>query len=109
MRRSTERILVTHVGALPAPDDVWAQPNVTDKRLRDAVAAVVDFQKRAGVDFVNEGELTKGGHWTQYISARLGGFTPAGARGGLGTLLTSSADWVEFADFYRVKIGRAHV
>jgi len=104
MRRNTDKILVTHVGALPAPEDVWAQPDVSDQRLREAVAAVVDFQTRAGVDFINEGELTKGGHWTQYISARLGGFEPAGNRGGLGTLLTSSADWVEFGDFYRVNL-----
>jgi 5-methyltetrahydropteroyltriglutamate--homocysteine methyltransferase len=104
MRRSTDKILTTHVGALPAPDDVWAQPDVSDQRLRDAVAAVCDFQIRAGVDFINEGELTKGGHWTQYISARLGGFEPAGERGGLGKLLMSSADWVEFADFYRVNL-----
>ena len=104
MRRSSDKILVTHVGALPAPDDVWAQPNVTDARLRQAVTEVVDFQVRAGVDFVNEGELTKGGHWTQYISGRLGGFEPAGRRGGLGTLLTSSADWKEFDDFYRVNM-----
>lgn len=104
MRRSTNKILVTHVGALPAPEDVWAQPNVSDERLRDAVNAVCEFQIRAGVDFINEGELTKGGHWTQYISARLGGFEPAGKRGGLGTLLTSSADWVEFGDFYRVNL-----
>lgn len=104
MRRSTDKILVTHVGALPAPEDVWAQPDVSDQRLREAVAAVVDFQTRAGVDFINEGELTKGGHWTQYISARLGGFEPAGNRGGLGTLLTSSADWAEFDDFYRVNL-----
>jgi 5-methyltetrahydropteroyltriglutamate--homocysteine methyltransferase len=104
MRRSTERILTTHVGALPAPADVWAQGDVNDKRLHEAVAAVCDFQLRAGMDFINEGELTKGGHWTQYISARLGGFEPARERGGLGKLLMSSADWVEFADFYRDRL-----
>lgn len=104
MRRSSERILTTHVGALPAPEDVWAHHDVSDRRVREAVAAVLDFQVRAGVDFVNEGELTKGGHWTQYISARLGGFEPAGEHGGLGKLLMSSADWVDFADFYRVNL-----
>jgi 5-methyltetrahydropteroyltriglutamate--homocysteine methyltransferase len=106
MRRSTEKILTTHVGALPAPEDVWAHPDVSDERLREAVAAVCDFQVRAGVDYINEGELTKGGHWTQYISARLGGFEPAGEQGGLGRLLMSSADWVEFDDFYRVNLER---
>ena len=104
MRRSTDRILSTHVGALPAPDDVWANLEVSDERLREAVSAVCDFQNRAEIDFINEGEVTKGGHWTQYISARLGGFEPAGERGGLGRLLTSSRDWAEFDDFYRVNL-----
>ena len=104
MRRSTDRILTTHVGALPAPEDVWAHLDVSDERLREAVAEVCDLQIRAGVDFINEGELTKGGHWTQYIRNRLGGFEPAGEKGGLGRLLMSSADWVEFDDFYRVNL-----
>ena len=104
MKRSSDRILVTHVGALPAPDDVWANPEATDDRVREAVDEVCDMQTRAGVDYINEGELTKGGHWTQYISARLGGFEPSGKQGGLGELLLSSRDWMEFDDFYRVNL-----
>ena len=100
MRRSTDRILTTHVGALPAPDDVWAQLDVTDQRLGDAVNEVCNMQMRAGVDFINEGELTKGGHWTQYLAARLGGYEPAAERGALVKLLMSSADWVDFDAFY---------
>ena len=65
MRRSTDRILTTHVGALPAPLDVWAKLDVSDERLQEAVAEVCDAQRSAGVDFINEGELTKGGHWTE--------------------------------------------
>jgi len=100
MRRSTERVLTTHVGALPAPHDVWARLDVDEERLRTAVNEVCDAQRRAGVDFINEGELTKGGHWTQYIASRLGGYEPAGHPGALGELLMSSTDWVEFRDFY---------
>jgi 5-methyltetrahydropteroyltriglutamate--homocysteine methyltransferase len=100
MRHSTERILTTHVGALPAPHDVWARRDVEEQRLREAVAEVCDAQRRAGVDFINEGELTKGGHWTQYIAGRIGGYEPAGHPGALGELLMSSTDWVEFRDFY---------
>jgi 5-methyltetrahydropteroyltriglutamate--homocysteine methyltransferase len=100
MRRSTDRILTTHVGALPAPDDVWAQLEVSDERLGEAVTEVCNMQTSAGVDFINEGELTKGGHWTQYLAARLGGYEPASERGGLGKLLMSSADWVDFDEFY---------
>ena len=100
MRRSTDRILTTHVGALPAPPDVWARLDVDEARLRAAVVDVCDAQRDAGVDFINEGELTKGGHWTEYLAARLGGYEPAGHPGALGELLLSSTDWVEFRDFY---------
>jgi len=100
MRRSTDRILTTHVGALPAPHDVWAHPDVTDERLAAAVAEVCDLQRQAGIDFINEGELTKGGHWTEYLASRLGGYEPAGHPGALGELLLSSTDWVDFRDFY---------
>jgi 5-methyltetrahydropteroyltriglutamate--homocysteine methyltransferase len=100
MRRSTDRILTTHVGALPAPHDVWARPDVAEERLAAAVAEVCDRQRNVGIDFINEGELTKGGHWTEYLAARLGGYEPAGHPGALGELLLSSTDWVEFRDFY---------
>jgi 5-methyltetrahydropteroyltriglutamate--homocysteine methyltransferase len=100
MRRSTERILTTHVGALPAPDDVWANLKVDEKRLQEAVGDVVAKQVECGVDFVNEGELTKGGHWTQYLAPRLGGYTPNEEKGGLGKLLMGSSDWEPFMDFY---------
>ena len=83
MRRSTDRILTTHVGALPAPHDVWARLDVTDERLAEAVAEVCDRQRSAGIDFINEGELTKGGHWAEYLAARLGGYEPAGHPGAL--------------------------
>jgi len=100
MRRSTDRILTTHVGALPAPLDVWARPDVADERLAEAVAEVCARQRRAGIDFINEGELTKGGHWIEYLPARLGGYEPSGHPGAYGELLLSSTDWVEFRDFY---------
>ncbi len=104
MRRASEKILTTHVGALPAPADIWGHLEVSDARLAEGVAAVCDFQKRAGIDFINEGELTKGGHWTQYINLRLDGFEPAPETGGVGKLLMSSVDWMEFEDFYRVNL-----
>lgn len=99
MRRSTDRILTTHVGALPAPQDVWAHPEVADERLRDAVADVVAAQREIGIDFVNEGELTKGGHWVEYLPTRLGGYAPAEG-GAYADLLFSSKDWQDFGEFY---------
>jgi 5-methyltetrahydropteroyltriglutamate--homocysteine methyltransferase len=69
-------------------------------RLREEVAAVVRFQREAGVDLVNEGELTKGGNWVTFINNRLSGFEerPLGTSR---TLLLQSADWQEFGDFYK--------
>jgi methionine synthase II (cobalamin-independent) len=67
MRRSTDRILVTHVGALPAPLDIWGNNQIEESRQREAVAKVVALQREAGVDFVNEGELTKGGTCQQRL------------------------------------------
>ena len=57
-------------------------------------------RRSAGVDFINEGELTKGGHWTEYLPTRLGGYEPRRPSRRLGELLMSSTDWVEFRDFY---------
>jgi 5-methyltetrahydropteroyltriglutamate--homocysteine methyltransferase len=88
------------VGALPAPHDVWGNVNVETDRLQAAVDEVCAAQRDAGVDFINEGELTKGGHWVEYLPARLGGYEPSGTPGGYGELLLGSADWVEFRDFY---------
>ena len=62
MRRSTDRILTTHVGALPGPAETWSGNAVADDVLEAAVEEVVARQRRAGVDIVNEGELTKGGN-----------------------------------------------
>ena len=100
MRASTDRILTTHVGALPAPPDLIGNPNVSDQRLKEAVRDVVRFQQEAGVDIVNEGELTKSGNWVQYVNDRLTGFTPRES-GATAALLVESADWKDFSDFYK--------
>lgn len=99
MRRSRDKILTTHVGALPGPDDAWTG-RAGDAELRAAVRDVVERQRRAGIDIVNEGELTKGGNWVAFIHSRLAGFEP-GADGTTFALLQDSVDWKEFGDFYR--------
>jgi len=98
MRRSTEKILTTHVGALPGDPTVWAG-EATDTEVSKAVADVVRFQRDAGVDIVNEGELTKGGNWVMFVNDRLTGFLPR-QTGSMGTLLVQSEDWREFPGFY---------
>jgi 5-methyltetrahydropteroyltriglutamate--homocysteine methyltransferase len=98
MRRSTTKILTTHVGALPGPLEMW-EGEASDSALRSAVRGVVEAQRKAGTDIVNEGELTKGGNWVTFINSRLSGFVGVPADGTL-ALLRASKDWQEFDDFY---------
>jgi 5-methyltetrahydropteroyltriglutamate--homocysteine methyltransferase len=84
MKRSTERFLTTHTGSLPRPDDlikmmfakeegVPVDPGALAQRIRRAVGEVVAKQAQAGVDIVNDGEMSKPSYAT-YIKDRLDGF-----------------------------------
>jgi 5-methyltetrahydropteroyltriglutamate--homocysteine methyltransferase len=84
VKRSTDRILTTHTGSLPRPPDliktmfakeegVPFDPAALAERVRAAVADVVRKQADAGVDVVNDGEMSKPSYAT-YIKDRLGGF-----------------------------------
>jgi 5-methyltetrahydropteroyltriglutamate--homocysteine methyltransferase len=81
MYRSTERILVSHAGALPRPAGLQrlfdAGPDEQEAfsaALPGAVAEVVARQAEAGVDIVNDGEISKRGLFTGYIRDRMAGF-----------------------------------
>ena len=71
MKTSTERILTTHTGSLPRP------ASLTDRHDRQAVRAAVSETVRrqvdAGVDVVNDGEVSKPSYAT-YVTERLSGF-----------------------------------
>jgi 5-methyltetrahydropteroyltriglutamate--homocysteine methyltransferase len=83
MQLSTDRILTTHVGSLPRPDDLFemmlarmdGEP-VDEKgyaeRVRRAVADIVKQQVAAGLDVVNDGEMGKPSFIT-YATQRLAG------------------------------------
>jgi 5-methyltetrahydropteroyltriglutamate--homocysteine methyltransferase len=84
MERSSTRFLTTHTGSLPRPDDlvrmmfakeegVPVDPVALATRTRAAVAEVVAKQAAAGVDVVNDGEMSKPSYAT-YIKDRLNGF-----------------------------------
>ncbi len=100
MRASTDRILTTHVGNLPAPLDLWVDSKVDDARLGKWSGTSCTQQRAVGLDIVNEGEATKDGNWVQFISSRLTGFRPS-EDGGTVNLLTASADWKGFGEFYK--------
>lgn len=67
MKQSTHKILTTHTGSLPRPEDVQHLLEAQDRgeqidrtafetRLREAVKAVVQKQASCGIDVVNDGE-----------------------------------------------------
>lgn len=81
MKRSTERILTTHTGSLPRPPELLAvftgdrQVDVGEfaEMTRGAVGQIVRDQTQAGVDVVNDGEMSKEAYST-YVRERLAGF-----------------------------------
>jgi 5-methyltetrahydropteroyltriglutamate--homocysteine methyltransferase len=83
MRRSTDRILVSHAGTLPRPNDLQelfnagpARRDEFDRRVPSAVREVVARQVEVGIDVVNDGELSKI-NFTHYARDRLAGIEPA--------------------------------
>jgi 5-methyltetrahydropteroyltriglutamate--homocysteine methyltransferase len=77
MKTSADRILTTHTGSLPRPADLADRHD--PEAVRAAVAETVRRQRDAGVDIVNDGEVSKPSYAT-YVTERLSGFTgePAG-------------------------------
>jgi len=84
MKRSTERFLTTHTGSLPRPDDLVRMMFAKEEgvpvdqaalagRIRSSVAEVVRKQTEAGIDVLNDGEVSKPSYAT-YIKDRLNGF-----------------------------------
>lgn len=84
MKQSTERILTTHTGSLPRPEDLTTllqaqeqgksyNPEALAERVRTATAEIIRQQLACGVDVVNDGETGKIGYST-YVKDRLTGF-----------------------------------
>jgi 5-methyltetrahydropteroyltriglutamate--homocysteine methyltransferase len=90
MKTSTDRILTTHVGSLPRPQDVvdllFAQDRGEpideakfEETMRRAVGDTMKKQEECGVDVVSDGEMSKISYAT-YIRHRLTGFEGDSAR-----------------------------
>src|ERR1700741_549891 len=88
MIRSADRFLTTHTGSLPRPEDLvrmmYAKEEgvpvdraALDRRILSAVEEVVHRQGTAGVDVVNDGEMSKPSYAT-YVKDRLAGFGGTG-------------------------------
>jgi 5-methyltetrahydropteroyltriglutamate--homocysteine methyltransferase len=110
MKRSTDRILTTHVGSLIRPqalqDILRAKQGgqsydhaAYENCLKQSVADVVRRQAEIGVDVISDGEFGKAISWNQYVVERLSGFElraiPPGFRPG-----TPGADRTRFKEFY---------
>jgi 5-methyltetrahydropteroyltriglutamate--homocysteine methyltransferase len=87
MKRSTDRILTTHVGSLPRPEDLRqtimakmqgqpVDPAAFSDRVKSAVAETVRRQADAGIDIVADGEQGRVG-FIPYVNERLAGITPS--------------------------------
>lgn len=108
MLRSADRFLTTHTGSLPRPEDlirmmfakeegVPVDRAALGERISSAVFEVVRKQAAAGIDIVNDGELSKPSYAT-YVKDRLDGF------GGTSQPLTYQ-DLVEFPEMARRVFG----
>jgi 5-methyltetrahydropteroyltriglutamate--homocysteine methyltransferase len=105
MRRSTDRILTTHVGSLQRPAELsralaahgeWA-PEVLGQ-LTAAVADVVRRQVATGLDIVDDGEFGKT-MWSRYALGRLDGIEVRERTAGSEPVF-KGRDRAEFPGFY---------
>jgi 5-methyltetrahydropteroyltriglutamate--homocysteine methyltransferase len=110
MKRSTDRILTTHVGSLIRPpalqeflrakqagklyDEVAYQTC-----LKESVREVVHKQAEVGIDVVSDGEFGKSISWSQYVLERLSGFERRRIKPGANPF-TRGVDRENFAEFY---------
>jgi 5-methyltetrahydropteroyltriglutamate--homocysteine methyltransferase len=110
VKRSTDRMLATHIGSLPRPSDLLDLMEAResggqfdqaafDARVREAVADVVRRQADIGLDVVNDGEQGKVGFIT-YANERLSGFEPRPERPGGRPHFGGSREHQTFPDFY---------
>src|SRR6202050_5273923 len=106
MKRSIKKILTTHTGSLPRPEDLLALLRAKedgtlsdraefDSAVRDAVAETVRKQVEAGVDVINDGEMSKPGYST-YVKDRLSGFE--GQSSPLTGMLADIRDFPEYGE-----------
>jgi 5-methyltetrahydropteroyltriglutamate--homocysteine methyltransferase len=110
MKRSSDRILTTHVGSLIRPPALQEFLRAKQTRkpydegayakcLTDSVAEVVRKQAEVGVDVISDGEFGKSISWSQYVLERLSGFERRPIKSGANPF-TRGVDRERFAEFY---------
>jgi len=115
MKRSTDRILTTHVGSLIRPPELLAASKAARTEGGDAearyeellprlVAEAVTKQAETGIDIVNDGEYGKSS-WAAYVLERLTGFEIR--RDQLRPVVWMGRDAVRFRDAVRQEMPSA--
>jgi 5-methyltetrahydropteroyltriglutamate--homocysteine methyltransferase len=110
MKRSSNRILTTHVGSLIRPQPLQeflrakqaGKPfdrKAYDACLTQSVADVVRQQAETGVDVISDGEFGKSISWSQYVLERLSGFERRPVKAGANPF-QRGADRARFPEFY---------
>jgi 5-methyltetrahydropteroyltriglutamate--homocysteine methyltransferase len=111
MKRSTNRILTTHVGSLIRPPALQEflrakqagkpyDEAAYQQCLTSSVAEVVRQQAEAGIDVPSDGEFGKSISWAQYALTRLAGFERRPIKLEAANPFKRGADRTKFADFY---------
>jgi len=111
MKRSSHRILTSHVGSLIRPQALQeflrakqaGKPydrTAYEGCLSQSVATVVREQAQAGIDVVSDGEFGKAISWSQYALDRLSGFERRPIEQGAANPFKRGADRTRFAEFY---------
>src|SRR5665213_1621472 len=110
MKRSSNRILTTHVGSLIRPPQLLEKVRAREsgqaaddmaykQSLKDSVAEVVLQQAHAGIDVVNDGEFGKSTSWALYALKRVSGFEMRDVNDGANPF-ARGADRERFKEFY---------
>ena len=118
MKRSTQRILTTHAGSLPQPEDLkqmlaakdGGKPydeKVLTSRVRSVVAEVVKKQLECGIDVVNDGEIGKSS-FSRYVRERLSGFIERQAKPEERPSAIFGRDLAEFPEYFQKRLGTVH-
>jgi 5-methyltetrahydropteroyltriglutamate--homocysteine methyltransferase len=108
VRRSEERVLVTHVGSLPRPGDLLElllareaggeyDADRLDQLQAAGVSEIVRRQLELGMDVVNDGEFGKTS-FLSYVNGRLAGLEPRASTGA--APWATSREARAFPDYY---------
>lgn len=109
MKRSTSRILTTHVGSLPRPPRLFEMMKAKMEgkpidaaahaiEVRNAVNDIVRKQAQIGLDVISDGEMGKVG-FIPYVNDRLAGFQPS-TETARGSSWANSRETRAFPEYY---------